>query len=866
MKKLTVGILAHVDAGKTTLSEGLLYVSGEIRRLGRVDHRNAFLDTHEIEREKGITIFSKQAVFSLGDTEITLLDTPGHADFSAETERVFSVIDCAVLVVSAAAGVQPHTETLWRLLRRYKVPAFVFINKTDIAHRSKAELMEELRLRLGEGFVNFEGEDTEEFFETAAICDEKLTEKFLETGGLEKEDIIDAVSRRKIFPCRFGSALKMQGVEEFARVLTEYSRPPKYPEAFGARVFKISDDGRGERLTHMKITGGSLKVRDVIDQEGQGEKVNQIRIYSGAKYKTVTQAEAGTVCAAVGLSLTAAGEGLGFEKEAAPPVVEPVLSYKIELPSGADPRDALKKFRLLEQEEPQLHIAWDEGHREIRARIMGEVQLEIIKRLAKDRFGMEIGFGQGSVAYKETIASPAEGVGHYEPLRHYAEVHLLLEPAPGGSGMEFAIGCSEDALDKNWQRLIMTHLREKQHLGVLTGSPVTDMKITLIAGKAHKKHTEGGDFRQATYRAVRQGLRSAESVLLEPWYGFRLEIPSENVGRAMNDLRQMGAEFSLPELNGEMSVISGAAPVSEMRDYAAAVAGYSKGRGRLGCVPKGYRPCHDAERVIAETGYNADADLDNPADSVFCSGGAGFTVKWDKVRDYMHVESGYSFGGERRSAEETRSMAADYLRRAAGDEELIKIFERTYGPIRRRLPEAMATRKEPAAPEKTPKIKKPPTGPEYLLVDGYNVIFAWDELKKLAEDSLDAARTALIDILSNYKGFCQCEIIVVFDAYKVKGGVREVERIGNIDAVYTKEAETADMYIEKVTHELGKNHRVRVATSDNLEQVIIMGGGALRMSAAELKEEISQAEKAIREILLQTNAQRPAGHIEINKE
>ena len=865
MKRLVIGILAHVDAGKTTLSEGLLLTAGEIRKAGRVDHGDAFLDTHKIEKEKGITIFSKQAVLRFDDAELTLLDTPGHVDFSTETERTLNVLDYAILVVSGTDGVQSHTETLWRLLGRYKVPVFVFVNKMDISRRTRAELIAELNNRLGKGFVDFTVPGSEELEENLAIFDDEIAEKFLEGEKIGDEDISRAVTKRRVFPCCFGSALKMQGIEAFVNVLLSHSPQPGWGKEFGARVFKISEDERGERLTHMKITGGELRVRETVTQGETAEKINQIRIYSGTKYKAVDRAQAGEVCAVTGLSQAAAGEGLGLEHTASEPVLEPVLSYRVELPAGTDPHVALKNFRQLEQEEPQLHIGWNEQHREIHVRLMGAVQLEVLGRLVKERFGMDISFGHGSIAYKETIAAPVEGVGHYEPLRHYAEVHLLLEPGLPGSGLSFATDCSEDILDRNWQRLILTHLQEKQHLGVLTGSPITDMKITVVGGRAHKKHTEGGDFRQATYRAVRQGLRSAEPVLLEPWYSFRLEIPAENIGRAMNDLQQMGAEFSQPETEGEFAIISGSAPVSEMRDYQAEVTGYTKGRGRLRCLHGGYKPCHEAERVIAEIGYDCDADLDNTADSVFCAGGAGFLVPWHQVRSYMHTDSGFSFGQEEPEPETVRSMAMDYVARVAEDEELIKIFERTYGPIKRDR-YAMETRKEPPAKQPHYKAKKPPSGPEYLLVDGYNIIYAWEELSKLAEENLELARSALIDILSNYKGFCGKEIIAVFDAYRVKGSRREVEHIGSIDVVYTKEAETADMYIEKVTHELSRNHRVRVATSDNLEQVIILAGGALRMSAMELRQEVHRAEEAIRTIIREVNLSVPKERIEIKQE
>ena len=864
MENLVAGILAHVDAGKTTLSEGLLYVAGEIRRVGRVDHRDAFLDTHKIEREKGITIFSKQAVMRLGDYNMTLLDTPGHVDFSTETERTLSVLDCAILVVSGTDGVQSHTETLWRLLRRYNVPTFVFVNKMDLALRTRAELTAELCNRLGPGFVDFTVEN-EDFFEALSLCDDGIMEKFLEGGNIERSDISAAIAARKVFPCRFGSALKMEGVREFADVFLRYVTPPAYGPEFGARVFKISEDEQKNRLTHMKITGGSLKVRSLVSEGDEAEKINQIRIYSGAKFKAVDEVKAGEVCAVMGLNIVGAGEALGAERAAAPPVLEPVLSYSVILPPGLDPHTALKNLRQLEQEEPQLHIVWDEQHREIHVRLMGAVQLEVLARLYADRFGMELSFGRGKIAYKETVAAPVVGVGHYEPLRHYSEVHLLLEPAARGSGLNFAADCPEEILEKNWQRLVLTHLQERQFVGVLTGSPITDMKITLVSGRASKKHTEGGDFRQATYRAVRQGLRSTENVLLEPWYSFTLEIPAESVGRAMNDIQMMGGSLSLPDVGTEAAVLRGRAPVSEMWDYAAEVVSYTKGTGRLSCLPDGYEVCHNADEVIAEIGYDCDADIANTADSVFCAGGAGFAVPWYEVRNHMHAESGFSFGGEEEAPkrEQLRSMARDYVSRAADDAELIRIFERTYGPIKR--DERYAVRREsvPAQPKKEKyRPQTPmPTGPEYLLVDGYNVIFAWEELKEIAEENLEAAREALIDTLSNYKGFSRFEIIIVFDAYRVKGQRREVEHVGNLDVVYTKEAETADMYIEKVTHQLSKNHRVRVATSDNLEQVIILAGGALRLSAAELRAEVRQAESAIREILRMTDADKPVEHI-----
>lgn len=855
MKRIAAGILAHVDSGKTTLSEAMLFRSGEIRKLGRVDHGDAFLDTDTIEREKGITIFSKQAELSIGDTNITLLDTPGHVDFSTETERTLSVIDYAVLVISGTDGVQNHTETLWRLLIRYGVPAFIFVNKMDISQRSAKELIADLRARLGDGFIDFSA-DRSDFAEDAAMCSEELMEEFLENEDVSDDALRRAIQKRKLFPCCFGSALKLDGVDEFLKVFDRYTVCPSYPDEFGARVFKIAQDTQGKRLTYMKLTGGSLKVKTLLeghDQNGEpwSEKVNQIRIYSGAKFSTTDTVYAGEICAVTGLSATYPGEGLGAADNAKTPVLEPVLTYRIELEDGVDVHTALMNMRRLEEEEPQLHIIWNEPLQEIHIQLMGEVQLEVLKRIISERFKMNIEFGQGSIAYKETIAVPVEGVGHYEPLRHYAEVHLLMEPGKRGSGLVFKSNCPEDNLDKNWQRLILTHLKEKSHSGVLTGSPITDMKITLVAGRAHKKHTEGGDFRQATYRAVRQGLKCAESVLLEPWYNFRLEVPTENVGRAMTDIEQLGGSFSPPEVEGDMSIISGSAPVSEMRGYHSEVTGYTGGRGRLSCSLKGYEPCHNAEEVIEQIGYDSDADIDNPADSVFCSHGAGFIVKWDEVKNYMHVESPLNLDEpEEQPSEQERALA--YVERVVDDEELLRIFEKTYGPVKRKTYSPMRTKKAPSQS----KYKGKPVisqGPEYLLVDGYNIIFAWDDLKSIAEDNLEAARERLISIMCNYQGYRQCRLILVFDAYRVKNNPGEIEKINNINVVYTKEAETADMYIEKVTHELGRKHRVRVATSDNLEQIIILGNGATRISADSFKKEVENAENEIRDYLKKMN-------------
>ena len=851
MNRLVIGILAHVDSGKTTLSEGMLYTAGELRHLGRVDHGDAFLDTNEIERDRGITIFSKQAVMRFNDTEFTLLDTPGHVDFSTEMERTLSVLDYAILVISGTDGVQNHTETLWRLLKRYNVPVFLFINKMDLNADHDA-VMDELRYRFGDGCIDFGADRTsDEFMDSLAMCDEVIMNGFLENGSIKTADIRNAIAKRNIFPCFFGSALKTEGVKEFLEGLELYTKRAIYDDNFGAQVFKISEDEQGARLTHMKITGGTLKVKTQLvgnKKNEWSEKVNQIRVYSGTKYQTIDEALPGMVCAVTGLTQTYPGEGIGCASDAKGAVLESVLTYRMELPNDIDIHTALTDLRHLEEEDPQLHIIWSEQLQEIHVQVMGEVQLEVLQRVISDRFGFDVEFTHGSIAYKETISAPVEGVGHYEPLRHYAEVHLLLEPAEKGSGMQFAVNCSEDALDRNWQRLILTHLKEKPHIGVLTGSPITDMKITLVAGRAHQKHTEGGDFRQATYRAVRQGLKMAQSVLLEPYYEFHIEVPTENIGRAMTDIQQMGGTFSSPETYGDMTIISGRAPVSTMREYSKDVISYTSGKGRLNCILSGYEPCHNSDEVIAEIGYDSDTDLENPADSVFCSHGAGFVVKWNEVYDHMHLE-GIRFDEGNEDDEETvRQRAENYLDMVADDNELMQIFERTYGPVTRKV-SSYTVRKTATPQKKYGKAKPLPQGPEYLLVDGYNIIFAWDELKELAKSSLESARDRLIDILCNYRGFRQCELILVFDAYKVKGNTGSVEKIHNINVVYTKEAETADMYIEKTTHELGKKHRVRVATSDNLEQIIILGNGATRISADEFLHEVKSAEKAIMEII-----------------
>ena len=842
MKRLTIGILAHVDSGKTTLSEGLLYCAGMLRKLGRVDHGDAFLDTHALEKSRGITIFSKQARLLYGDCEFTLLDTPGHVDFSAEAERTLSVLDYALLVVSGSEGIQPHTETLFKLLCRYGVPTFVFINKMDVSHLSRQELMDGLK-RLGDGFIDFSDDvPKDEFYDGLAMCSEDMMEQYLDTGTVPADTIRQSIRQRQVFPCFFGSALKLEGIKELLAGLEEYTTEPHRGDKFGARVFKISDDPQGARLTHMKITSGCLKVKDVLHGSGWAEKADQIRIYSGAKYQTVDQAPAGMVCAVTGLTAAHPGDGLGAEAGAPSPVLEPVLAYRAVLPEGVDAHKALSALRKLEDADPALHVAWNEGLQEIRVQLMGEVQLEIVQSLLKERFGLDIGFDQGGILYKETITSTVEGVGHYEPLRHYAEVHLLLKPLEAGGGLVFSTGCKEDELDKNWQRLILTHLKEKTHLGVLTGSPITDMSITLVAGKAHLKHTEGGDFRQATYRALRQGLMQAESRLLEPWYSFSLQVPQECVGRAMNDLQAMGASFDPPEQRQEDAVISGTAPVIKLQGYPAVLTGYTKGRGRLSCEGARYLPCHNSDEVIAAIGYDPESDTDNPADSVFCSHGAGHTVKWNAVFDNMHIPAVL-----RAKRDPEHEHAAPILSRS-DEEELIRIYERTYGPIRSNPIAAF----RPSASVQSQGFRLPEaaeTGPEYLLVDGYNIIFAWDDLAAIAKEDMDLARSRLVNLMCNYRGLHRCEIILVFDAYRIKGNTGSVETVNNISVVYTKEAETADSYIERTTHELSKNYRVQVATSDRMEQLIIIGNGAMRISADAFRKEVDRTEAAMRELM-----------------
>ena len=850
-KQIVLGILAHVDSGKTTLSEAMLYRAGVTRRLGRVDHKDAFLDTDALEKERGITIFSKQALLTAGDTDITLLDTPGHVDFSTETERTLQVLDYAVLVVSGTDGVQSHTETLWRLLRRYHVPTFVFVNKMDLPGMERQELLAQLNRRLGEGFVDFGAEQADRD-EALALCDENLMDRMLDAGQLQDADLIPAIARRHVFPCWFGAALKLEGVDALLDGLDRYTRPAPALEAFGAKVFKVSQDEQGARLTWLRVTGGELKVKAQLTGEADGEpwaeKANQLRLYSGAKYTLTEAIGPGQVCAVTGLTKARPGEGLGAERDSDLPVLEPVLSYQVLLPEGADVHAALGKLHRLEEEEPQLHVVWNETLGEIHVQLMGEIQLEVLRSLLAERFGLEVEFGPGGILYKETITEPMEGVGHYEPLRHYAEVHLKLEPLPRGSGMQFAADCREEVLDKNWQRLVLTHLEEKQHLGVLTGSPLTDVKITLIAGRAHLKHTEGGDFRQATYRAVRQGLMLAKSQLLEPWYAFRLEVPAENIGRAMSDIQRMEGTFDPPESGEETAVLTGFAPVSTMRSYPMEVVSYTRGRGHLSLTLEGYRPCHNAQEVIAAIGYEPEHDLDNPADSVFCAHGAGFVVPWDQVRSHMHVDSGWgkSTRPEQEAAVPQRRAMA-YRATLEEDAELLKIFERTYGPIKRDPLAAFRPVQKRERPDFAAEQWE--IAPEYLLVDGYNIIFAWDELNALSKESLDAARHKLMDILCNYQGYQKCVLILVFDAYRVPGSPGSIEQYHNIHVVYTKEAETADMFIEHVTHEIGKGRRVRVATSDGMEQIIILGHGALRVSARMFHEEVQNVEKQIRKLV-----------------
>lgn len=840
MGKIVVGILAHVDAGKTTLSEGMLYTSGAIRTMGRVDNRDAFLDTYALERERGITIFSKQAVFPLGTTQVTLLDTPGHVDFSPEMERTLQVLDYAILVISGADGVQGHTRTLWNLLRRYEIPTFVFVNKIDQKGTDAEVLLQELKNVLEEGCVDFSTKRDVHFYEEAAVCSEDALEEFLETGRLKKETLQELFLERQLFPCFFGSALRLEGVKEFVEQMQELIKVPAYSETFGAKVFKIARDEAGNRLTYLKITGGSLKVKAVIE----GQKVNQIRIYSGEKYEAVNEVEAGSICAVTGLSDTYPGEGLGAEQGTYLPVLEPVLNYQVIPMEGDDPILLLPKLRELEEEEPQLHIVWEEALQEIHVQLMGEVQLEVLKTLIYERFGVEVEFGQGNILYKETIQNTVEGVGHFEPLRHYAEVHLLLEPGEPGSGVQCMSVCSEDLLDRNWQRLILTHLMETEHRGVLTGAPITDIRITLVSGKAHLKHTEGGDFRQAVYRAVRQGLKQAESVLLEPYYEYRLELPSENVGRAMTDIERMHGTFGLPQTEADRTILTGMAPVSTMRDYQKEVHAYTRGNGTLQCTLKGYAPCHNTEEVLAATGYDSERDTLHPTGSVFCAHGAGFLVPWYEVKEYMHLPSIMQEKPSDSSEEKQTAYRVPEETDAWIDtEEVDRIIAQSVSANKKQ--KTLPKKKVPEYYKSTSKPKKQEVREEYLLVDGYNVIFAWEDLKDLAQVSIDGARGKLLDVLCDYQGMKKCNLIVVFDAYRVQGHKTEISTYHNIHVVFTKEAETADQYIEKFAHENGKKYNVTVATSDGLEQIIIRGQGCRLLSARELKDEIERTKKTL---------------------
>ena len=869
MKRLVVGLLAHVDSGKTTLAEGLLYRAGVLRKLGRVDHRDAFLDTDSRERARGITIFAKQAVLALPAAEgaeaceLTLLDTPGHVDFSAEAERALQVLDYAVLVVSGTDGVQAHTETLWKLLARYRVPTFVFVNKMDLPGADAAVRLRELRGRFGDGCVDFSAVPDPE---ALALCSEPLMNEVLENGEASPETVVTAIARRQVFPVFFGAALRLDGLDGLLRGLQMLTRtPPRWPE-FGARVFKISEDA-GTRLTWLKITGGVLPVKAVLPG---GEKADALRLYNGGKFRLISEAYPGMVVAAAGPAATRPGQGLGAEADADTPLLEPVLNYRVE--SAADPHTLLKALQTLEDEDPQLHVNWRDDLGEVHVQLMGEVQLEILQNILQERFGLEVTFSEGGILYKETLTAAVEGIGHYEPLRHYAEVHLLLEPAPRGSGVQLAADCPPDTLAENWQRLILTHLAERTHPGVLIGAPLTDVRITLAAGRAHQKHTEGGDFRQATYRAVRQGLRMAAAgdgvQLLEPWYDFTLELPADALGRAMADVQRMCGSFHAPETlpNSENTVrLTGRLPVATARGYAREVAAYTHGLGRWAVLPAGYDACHNTDEVLAAAGYDPDADTDNPADSVFCSHGAGYLVKWDEVPARAHVSSGLErrlgaapAAGQTQEEDEAnarRRRASAYCGTLEQDKELLAIFERTYGKIKRRSGVDDAKKAARAALHTAPAASVPavpvPAGPDYLLVDGYNVIFAWDALRRLADGSLDAARRRLMDILCNYAGYKRCVPILVFDAYKVRGGAREVEKYHNLYVVYTREAETADMYIERATHELAREHRTRVVSSDGAEQIIVMGHGALRVSARAFEEEVNAVEKEIREFLEQ---------------
>lgn len=846
MKKLVIGILAHVDAGKTTLSESLLYLSGKIRKLGRVDNKDAYLDTFELERARGITIFSKQAVLEIGDTQITLLDTPGHVDFSSEMERTLQVLDYAILVISGADGIQGHTNTLWHLLSAYHIPVFIFINKMDQEGTNQINLMAELKKQLGDGCIDFGQAGTDKFFDQLAMCDEALMEAYLELNRIDIKKITGAIRTRKVFPCFFGSALKIEGVEVFIEGIAKYTSTPTYPEKFGAKIFKVNRDEQGNRLSHMKITGGRLKVRDVINYREFEEKVNQIRIYSGQKFMAVNEAEAGTVCAVTGLSQTKPGEGLGEEKASNMPILEPVLTYQIKLPEGVDPRMMMPKLRLLEEEDPELRIMWDEQLQEIQIQIMGEVQIEVLQSLIQSRFGIDVSFDSGSIVYKETIENTVEGVGHFEPLGHYAEVHLLLEPKERGGGLEYAIECSDDMLAKSWKNLIMSHLKEKVHKGVLTGSAITDMKITLVSGKAHQKHTEGGDFREATYRAVRQGLKEAESILLEPFYSFQIELPENMVGRAMTDIERMHGSCQISHIENGTTVLIGSAPVATMRNYQKELTAYTKGQGRIFCSLKGYEPCHNTDEVIAEIGYDSERDVVNPTSSVFCANGSGFLVSWDEVKDYMHVESYFknrdehleAVIGNQQSNSEEQWLDAEEVDRILNQTYYANQGKKTVWQKRKTTAKSFH---KPTIYKSIPIEKKE----EYLLVDAYNIIFAWSELKALAEENMDSARTRLLDILCKYQGIRENHIIAVFDAYRVERHQEEFLDYENIHLVYTREAQTADHYIERFAHDNQKKYDITVATSDNLQQIIIRGAGCAVMSARELQEEIERVNEKV---------------------
>lgn len=847
MNKLVIGILAHVDAGKTTLSESILYLMGKIGKLGRVDNKDAYLDTYELERARGITIFSKQALFELKNTQVTLLDTPGHVDFSAEMERTLQVLDYAILVVNGADGVQGHTKVLWKLLDMYRIPVFLFVNKMDQIGTDRDKLLSELKKQLSDGCIGFGQVSTEEFFEELAMCEEGMMDSYLEKGKIEVSQIRKAIRERHVFPCYFGSALKLEGVDKFMDGIEKYTMAPSYPEEFGVKIFKISRDEQGNRLTHLKITGGKLKVKDLLTNGTWKEKVNQIRLYSGHKYEAVNEVGGGTICAVTGLTQTRPGDGLGIEETSRGSVLEPVLSYRVILPEGCDPRVILPKLRQIEEEEPELSIVWNEQMEEIQVRIMGEVQIEILQSLIKDRFDIEVGFDEGRILYRETIANVVEGVGHFEPLRHYAEVHLLLEPGERGSGLEFGTNCSEDILSKSWQRLVITHLEEKVHKGVLTGSAITDMKITLVSGRAHNKHTDGGDFREATYRAVRQGLKEAESILLEPYYSFQLELPEKMVGRAMTDIEKMHGTCQISETNGEMAVLIGRAPVITMRNYQKEVTAYTRGLGRLFCTLKGYEPCHNAQEVIESMGYDSERDPDNPTGSIFCAHGTGFFVEWYQVKSYMHVESYLEEksdnsvvaprGGPRREEE---WISPEEIDRILNNTFFANQGKKSVWKKRKTARESYYKSNDPDLPSQRVNLE------EYLLVDGYNIIHAWPELKELTEDNMDGARVKLLDALCNYQGIKKCVVIVVFDAHLVQGHLEEITDYHNIHVVFTKEAQTADQYIEKFAHENQKKYNITVATSDSLEQVIIRGAGCSLLSAMELKAEVDGVNERVK--------------------